>query len=105
MGIKVIHMASPCLILDVEPENDLLIPAIEGTKNILLSISAHTPRVKCVVITSSFAAVANKQKWAWPEHTYTKNDWNPATDEVVKTANSGTSYCASKTFTEERQLY
>jgi nucleoside-diphosphate-sugar epimerase len=77
-----------------------LIPAIEGTKNILSSISAHAPQIKRVVITSSFAAIVNMQKGAWPDHTYTEEDWNPETYEVAKTADGETAYCASKTFAE-----
>ena len=86
---------------DVEPEKDLLIPAIKGTKNILLSVSAYAPQVKCVVITSSFAAIVNMHKGAWPEHTYTEEDWNPETYDVAKTADGATAYCASKTFAEK----
>lgn len=86
---------------DVEPEKDLLIPAIEGSKNVLLSIWAHAPQVKRVVITSSFAAMVNMHQGAWPEHRYTEDDWNPETYDVAKTADGITAYCASKKFAEE----
>jgi nucleoside-diphosphate-sugar epimerase len=85
---------------DVDPEKDLLIPALEGTKNILQAISAHAPQVKRVVITSSFAAIVDMHQGARPGHTYTEEDWNPETYEVAKTADGATAYCASKTFAE-----
>jgi nucleoside-diphosphate-sugar epimerase len=59
-----VHTTSPFVMSDVEPEDDLLIPAIEGTKNILQSISAHAPQVRHVVLTSSFTAIANMHKGA-----------------------------------------
>ncbi|KAF7510154.1 hypothetical protein GJ744_007053 [Endocarpon pusillum] len=62
MGTRAIHMASPCLISDVEPEKDLLVPATEGTKNILLSISAHTPRVNMLSQHCVFRSHCQMQK-------------------------------------------
>jgi nucleoside-diphosphate-sugar epimerase len=86
---------------DVESEKDLLIPAIEGTKNVLLSISAHAPQLKRVVTTSSFAAIMNMHKGAWLEHICTEADWNPKTYDMAKTADGATACCASKTFAEQ----
>lgn len=43
---QVVHTASPFVMSDVELETDLLILAIEGTKNTLLSISAYALPVK-----------------------------------------------------------
>ena len=61
----VIHTASP-FVMEVENnERHLLQPALQGTKNILESISAHAPQVKRVVITSSFAAIVNMHKGNW----------------------------------------
>lgn len=97
----VVHTASPFVLSGVEPEKGLLIPAIEGTKNILLSISAHAPQVKRVVITSSFAAILDMHKGAWPGHTYSEEDWNPETYDGAKNADGGTAYCASKKLAEK----
>jgi nucleoside-diphosphate-sugar epimerase len=55
-----------------------------------------------VVITSSFAAILDAAKGAWPGHKYTEADWNPITyEEASKPETDGsTAYCASKTFAE-----
>ncbi len=97
----VIHMQSP-FWLDVEDnERDLLIPAIDGTLGLLKSISEHSPLVKRVVVTSSFASLIDMSKGLWPEHTYTEKDWNPATYEEAKVNNSAFAYCASKSLAEK----
>ena len=54
---------------------DLLDPAVNGTRGILQAIKTSAPTVKHVVITSSFAAIINPFKGAWPEHTYSEKDW------------------------------
>lgn len=97
----VVHTASPFVLSGVQQEKGLLIPAIEGTKSILLSISAHAPQVKRVVVTSSFAAILNIHKGHWPEHTYTEEDWNPETYDGAKNADHATTYCASKKLAEK----
>ena len=84
----------------IDNERELLIPAIEGTKNILRSIQLYAPQVKRVVVTSSFAALVNLHKGLRPEHTYTEADWNPETYEGALAADAGTAYCASKAIAE-----
>lgn len=51
--------------------------AINGTLSILKSIVAHAPRVKRVVLTSSFAAVIDFSKSMAPGHVYDESQWNP----------------------------
>ncbi|RNA12384.1 NADPH-dependent aldehyde reductase ARI1-like isoform X1 [Brachionus plicatilis] len=68
----VLHLASPFPSeTPQDPENNLLKPAIEGTKNVLNA--AHSAKVSRVVVTSSCAAVyisGEKNK------KYTEKDWN-----------------------------
>ncbi|RFU28711.1 hypothetical protein B7463_g7601, partial [Scytalidium lignicola] len=97
----VIHMQSPFRIEVEDNEKDLLIPAINGTLGILESIQNHNPSVKRVVITSSFASILDLSKGLWPEHTYTEQDWNPATYEEAKAADGAFAYCASKALAEK----
>ncbi|KAF5022826.1 hypothetical protein F66182_5120 [Fusarium sp. NRRL 66182] len=93
----VIHSASPFIVgQGLDNERDLLVPAIEGTKNILDSVAKHAPKVKRVVITSSFASIANLNRGLWPEHTYTEADWNPESYGGAIQADVATAYCASK---------
>jgi nucleoside-diphosphate-sugar epimerase len=65
----------------------------------LKSIKKNAPSVKRVVITSSFAAIINRSKGDWPEHTYSEKDFNPITHaEALENPSAG--YGASKTFAE-----
>lgn len=95
----VIHTASPFHFNAQDIQKDLLDPAIVGTTGILKAIKANAPTVKRVVITSSFAAMINPTKGAWPEHTYSEKDWSPLThEEALQSQAAG--YRASKTFAE-----
>jgi nucleoside-diphosphate-sugar epimerase len=97
----VMHIASPFTFDIKDNEKDLLLPALEGTKNILQAASTQKS-IKRVIITSSFAAVVDVNKGLRPGYTYTEKDWNPATwDEACKSDNPGFVYCASKKFAEE----
>jgi nucleoside-diphosphate-sugar epimerase len=97
----VIHTASPFQIKVEDNERDLLIPAIHGTESVLTSIQKFNPSVKRVVITSSFASVADVDKGARPGYTYTEADWNPATYDYAKNSNGVVAYCASKALAEK----
>jgi nucleoside-diphosphate-sugar epimerase len=70
---------------------DFLDPAIKGTTGILKAIKASAPTVKRVVITSSYAALANPK-----EHprVYDETSWNPVTWEEGQQHNNV--YRASK---------
>ncbi|KAJ9138809.1 Methylglyoxal reductase (NADPH-dependent) gre2 [Pleurostoma richardsiae] len=95
----VIHTASPFHYNVKDVQKELLDPAIIGTTGILKSIKKSAPTVKKVVITSSFAAIGNRAKGNWPEHTYSEADWNPMTHEQAL-ENAGYGYTASKLFAE-----
>lgn len=81
-------------------ENDLLKPAVEGTKNALKAIKEHGPNVKKVVVTSSFAAIKKNTSDEDPNLVFTEESWNDITKEqAVKDPFSG--YRASKAFAEK----
>lgn len=102
----IIHTASPFLYRVINDNSEFLIPAVNGTKEILKAVKAHAPNVTRVVITGSCAAVVdltgedNKPAGAEPK-TYTENDWNPDSWETAMTGNRGVAYRASKRFAEE----
>ncbi|KAI9643147.1 hypothetical protein NHQ30_008883 [Ciborinia camelliae] len=99
----VVHSASPFVVHVKDNEQDLLIPAIKGTTNILKAVHKNAPQVKRVIITSSIASIFDMDKGARPGYTYSEKDWNPITYGVA--ANPRTpvevSYCASKAFAEK----
>ncbi|XP_058730333.1 cinnamoyl-CoA reductase CAD2-like isoform X2 [Vicia villosa] len=63
----VFHTASPVhLVIDGDPQTELVDPAVKGTLNVLNSC-AKSPSVKRVVLTSSFASVAYNGRPLTPE--------------------------------------
>jgi nucleoside-diphosphate-sugar epimerase len=67
----VIHTASPFHLTFEKPE-ELLLPAINGTRNLLHTIQYAAPQVKRVVITSSFASIIDPSKGMRPGHVYSE---------------------------------
>lgn len=67
----VLHIASPVQPGHVENEDDVIVPAREGTLRVLRA--ARDAGVKRVVLTSAFHAVS----WGHPHsaHTFTEDDW------------------------------
>lgn len=51
----VFHTASPFFREVTDPQKQLIGPAVNGTKNVLLSVAKHKDTIKRVVLTSSFA--------------------------------------------------
>lgn len=98
---QALHIASPFTLSIKDNETEMLIPAIEGTKNLLASVAAHAPQAKRVVVTSSFAAMADFSKGFWPGHTYNEADWNEVTYDYAKTGDAVVAYCASKALAEK----
>lgn len=68
---RVLHVASPVQPGHVENEDDLIVPAREGTLRVLRA--AHAAGISRVVLTSAFHAVS----WGWPhdDHVFTEADW------------------------------
>lgn len=95
-----LHTASPFHFNITDPEKDLLIPAVDGTKNALAAIVKYGPQIERVVITSSFASIANHDVDSIATNTFSEEDWNPITwEESTKDPVSG--YYGSKTFAEK----
>ena len=73
----VMHVASP-LPFDLKKDaNDLIIPAKEGTLNVLKAANKH--KVKRVVLTSSIAAIGHGHKEK--KRIYTEEDWTYLKEE------------------------
>src|SRR5579862_2761661 len=56
----VIHTASPFLFAAVTHNVEFLEPAVRGTTELLRAAQAFAPRVRRVIVTSSFAAVIDR---------------------------------------------
>lgn len=96
----VLHTASPFHFQGNDPEKELLIPAINGTKSALSAAHKYGANVKKIVITSSFAAMVQYPfNLDDPNFVYTEKNWNNITYEEAKT-NNVLGYFASKTFAE-----
>eukprot|EP01126_Amoeba_proteus_P055470 TRINITY_DN688_c0_g2_i10.p1 TRINITY_DN688_c0_g2~~TRINITY_DN688_c0_g2_i10.p1 ORF type:complete len:151 (-),score=24.16 TRINITY_DN688_c0_g2_i10:889-1341(-) len=56
----VFHTASPFLHSWNDPEQDLILPAVNGTRNVLASVERNLHTIKKVVVTSSGAAIVQQ---------------------------------------------
>lgn len=95
-----LHTASPFSFLVKDVEKELLLPAVNGTKNALKAIHECAPQVKRVVVTSSIAAIKVEAKENDPSFTTTEQTWNPITWEQAL-VNPVAGYRGSKTFAEK----
>ncbi|KZT56867.1 NAD(P)-binding protein [Calocera cornea HHB12733] len=98
-----IHMASPFHFTFTDNVNEVLRPAKDMTL-VALKAAAKHPRIKRVVITSSFVAIWDlmQDNGLWPGKTYTSDDWNPATwDQAASSTNPLFVYSASKSIAEK----
>ncbi|BGP43877.1 hypothetical protein JCM10449v2_007934 [Rhodotorula kratochvilovae] len=100
-GVSIVaHTASPFHYDVQDNERDMLIPALEGTRQCLRAAQKE-PSVKRVVVTSSFAAVLDFDRMS-PDTTFTHEDWNSATYDAAKKSDQPPYvYCASKKLAEE----
>jgi len=60
-----------------EVKNELVVPAVSGTRNLLESVE-NVPEVKRIVLTSSMAAIGFNGGTLPPTHVYTEADWSIA---------------------------
>eukprot|EP01091_Cochliopodium_minus_P010210 TRINITY_DN2664_c0_g1_i2.p1 TRINITY_DN2664_c0_g1~~TRINITY_DN2664_c0_g1_i2.p1 ORF type:complete len:320 (-),score=99.28 TRINITY_DN2664_c0_g1_i2:65-1024(-) len=90
----VFHTASPFFYSSSDPENDLIKPAVEGTKNVLKSVD-NIESVTTLIVTSSIAAVAYKT--VEKGHVWSEEDWSD--EEYMKSKNLF--YQLSKTLAEK----
>ncbi|KAL9612893.1 MAG: hypothetical protein Q9167_002526 [Letrouitia subvulpina] len=93
----VLHTASPFTYNVQDPKKDLLDPAVIGTTGILKAVKKLAPSVKCVVVTSSFAAMMNPDN---PPKSYSENEWNPMTMKKAASGDGATAYRGSKALAE-----
>ncbi|GAV77365.1 Epimerase domain-containing protein [Cephalotus follicularis] len=92
----VFHVASPCTLEDPEdPEKELLLPAVQGTLNVLEA--AKRFKVRRVVLTSSISALVPNPHWpqdkvfdetSWTDLDYCKSrgKWYPISKTLAETA-------------------
>lgn len=86
----ILHVASPFPISDPKNENDLIIPAREGTLRVL-KIASRVGGVTKIVLTSSFAAIG----YGHPNHSnISEKDW-------TKVNNTPSAYVKSKYYAEK----
>ncbi|MEO6285531.1 MAG: aldehyde reductase [Dyadobacter sp.] len=86
----VLHVASPFPLTEPEDENDLIIPARDGSLRVLKA--ARNSGVKRVVLTSSFAAIGYGSDRKG--HIFDENDWTDKNAAIP-------AYIKSKTIAEE----
>lgn len=94
-----LHTASPFHFNVTDIEKDLLLPAIDGTKNALSSVKKYGPQITNVAVTSSYAAIFTLERESDNTFTNTEESWNPLTWEQ-SLENALVGYCGSKTFAE-----
>lgn len=85
----VLHIASPFPLYEPEREDDLIIPAVQGTLRVLRA--AHKAGVKRVVQVSSVAAISAGHNENG--HVFTEADWSKVENEIG-------AYSKSKTLAE-----
>lgn len=97
----VFHLSSPCTFATTDITNDLLTPAVSGTRSILQSIKQHGPDVKRVVLTSSVAAMMDATVSFDRGHLYTEDDWGETTWDEAAKGSAVVGYIASKRLAEK----
>ncbi|KAL2823393.1 hypothetical protein BDW59DRAFT_98399 [Aspergillus cavernicola] len=98
----IIHTASPFTYNTTNNEKELIIPAINGVKAVFEAASTTNPKIRRIVLTSSFASVMTVNRKAPPYFTYTAADWNPLTyaEAADKATTPVVAYRGSKKFAE-----
>lgn len=100
----VLHVASPFFYDTEDPERDLVVPAINGTKSVFLAIQKQVQggnsSIKRVVITSSDAALYSAEAEQTSGLKFDESSWNSITYEnAIKDPISA--YYGAKTFAEK----
>jgi dihydroflavonol-4-reductase len=86
---SILHVASPFPLLEPSNEDELIVPAVQGTQRVLRA--AHDAKIKRIVIVSSVAAISSGHNGE--NRTFDENDWS------VVEKNIG-AYAKSKTLAE-----
>mmetsp|Transcript_4317 Transcript_4317/g.4288 ORF Transcript_4317/g.4288 Transcript_4317/m.4288 type:complete len:345 (-) Transcript_4317:612-1646(-) len=93
------HTASPVIFETDDVLHDLMLPAVEGTKNLLISLKKYAYQVRKLIVTSSRAAIASHEQYSNPNYIIDEKTYNNITweDSLV---NGLCGYYGSKTFAE-----
>jgi dihydroflavonol-4-reductase len=83
---SVLHIASPFPMLEPKHEDDLIVPAVQGTLRVLRA--AHAANIKRVVIVSSVAAVSSGHNG--DNRAFDENDWSIVENNIGAYAKSKT---------------
>ncbi|KGO66768.1 3-beta hydroxysteroid dehydrogenase/isomerase [Penicillium expansum] len=97
----VFHVSSPCTFNATDNTNDLLIPAVSGTRGILQSIKQYGLDVKRVVLTSSIAAMIDPSVGLDRDYHYNEEDWAKTTWDEAAKGSPVVGYLASKQLAEQ----
>ncbi len=79
----VIHTASPFFITKIkDPQKDLILPALEGTRNVL-TLAGEYPAIRRIVVTSSVAAIYSDAAdiYRAKKNRFDESQWNTVSDE------------------------
>lgn len=95
-----LHTASPFNFTSTDVENDLLKPAVNGTKSALTAIKKYGPQIKRVVVTSSYVAMADFAAVQSPSVVINEQSWSPL-DWETSLLNGVLGYCGSKKLAEK----
>ncbi|OBA22480.1 NAD(P)-binding protein [Metschnikowia bicuspidata var. bicuspidata NRRL YB-4993] len=95
-----LHTASPFHYNATDVEQELLLPAVNGTRNALCAIKKYGPQIEHVVITSSYVAMWDIDKFYDPTHREDEELWSPITWEEAR-VDAQQAYYGSKKFAEK----
>lgn len=96
----VIHTASPLSYAAGKTLADFVEPAKRGTMEILEGATRYAPSLKRMIITGSFASIANPKDMQGNGKVYNSDDWNPLSTDEGDSGNSRLAYWTSKTLAE-----
>ena len=95
-----LHTASPATFVVEDNERDIILPAINGTINVLKAIKSSAPQIDKVIITSSIVTQIDFGNFSAAA---SEDTWNPITHEVALQSGR-TAYAYSKTFAEKAAI-
>ncbi|KAH8100852.1 NAD dependent epimerase/dehydratase [Cristinia sonorae] len=95
----IIHCAAPVALKFEDSEKEVILPIIQGTMA-MINAAAQEPKVKRLVITSSFTAVLDVSRGWQADWTYTAEHWNPVTYDEAKASKDIVAYRGAKKYAE-----
>ncbi|CUM47067.1 unnamed protein product [Debaryomyces fabryi] len=93
------HTASPVIFATDDVLNDLMLPAVDGTKYPLISLKKYAYQVRKLIVTSLRAAIASHEQYSNPNYIIDEKFYNNISwdDSLVNGLNG---YYGSKTYAE-----